>query len=54
MDLETWFQIHTNVSNFEMRPQKPYELSKFFSFVIYLKIDKNRNSQFRFIEMVVM
>ena len=26
MDLETWFKIHTNVSNFRLRPLKPYKL----------------------------
>ena len=27
MDLETWFKIHTNVSNFETASPKPYKLS---------------------------
>ena len=37
------------------RPQKPYEFSKIFLIsVIYLKIDKNRNFQLRFIEMVAI
>ena len=39
MDLETW--------------HPPYELSKLIS-VIYLKIDKNRNFQLRFIEIVAI
>ena len=26
MDLEIWFKIHTNVSNYEKRPPKPYKL----------------------------
>ena len=36
MDLETWFQIHTNVSNFEMvSPQNHMNSQKFFSFLWY-------------------
>ena len=31
MDLKIWFKIHTNVSNYEKRPPKPYKLWKFFS-----------------------
>ena len=31
IDLETKFQIHTNVTNFETAPPNPYELSNFFS-----------------------
>ena len=33
IDLEIWFKIHANVSNFERaleRPPKPYQLLKFF------------------------
>ena len=30
MNLEIWFKIHTNVSNFETTPPKQYKLSKFF------------------------
>ena len=38
MDLEIRFKIHTNVSNFEKRPRKPYKLLKFFiSFVTTVK-----------------
>ena len=32
MDLEIWFKIHTNVSNYEKRPPKPY------TFLLTLKI----------------
>ena len=28
MDLETWFQIHTNVSNFEMASPKTIQILK--------------------------
>ena len=42
MDLETWFQIHTNVSNFEMASPKP------------LKIEKDHNFQLSFIEMTAI
>ena len=28
MDLETWFKIHTNVSNFRLSPLKPCKLLK--------------------------
>ena len=38
MDLERLVEIHTNVSNFEKRPPKPYNLLKFFiSFVTTVK-----------------
>ena len=38
MDLEIWFKIHTNVSNFETASPKPYKLLKFFiSFVTTVK-----------------
>ena len=30
MDLETWFKIHTNISNVETASPKPYKLLKFF------------------------
>ena len=30
MDLETLFKIHTNVSNFRLRPLKPYKLFIFW------------------------
>ena len=55
MDLETWFQIHTNVSNFEMAsPQTIQMLKKLLISVIYLKIDKNHNFQLSFIEMAAI
>ena len=43
MDLEIWFKIHTNVSNFETAsPTEPYKLLKFFIiFVIVFKISSN-------------
>ena len=31
MDLERLVEIHTNVSNFEKRPPKPYYLLNFFN-----------------------
>ena len=38
MNLEIWFKIHTNVSNFEQLPPKPYKVLKFFvSFVATVK-----------------
>ena len=38
IDLEIRFKIHTNVSNFEKAPPKPYKLLEFFiSFVTTLK-----------------
>ena len=38
MDLEIWFKIHTNVSNFETASPTPYKLLKFFtSFVTTAK-----------------
>ena len=41
MNLETWFQSHTNLSNVEtcmQHPQEPYKLSKcFISFVTTVK-----------------
>ena len=38
MALEIGFKIHTNVSNFEKRPPKPYKLLKcFISFVTTVK-----------------
>ena len=48
MDLEIRFQIHTNVSNFEMAsPKTIWTLKIFLISVIYLKIDENRNFQLR-------
>ena len=57
MDLETGFQIHTNVSNFEMVSPPNHMNSQNVSHicdihVLYLKIDKNCNFQLSFIEMV--
>ena len=38
IDLEIWFKIHTNVSNFETASPKTYKLLKFFiSFVTTVK-----------------
>ena len=38
MDLETWFQIHTNVSNFEMASPKTIQmLKKLLIFVTLVK-----------------
>ena len=38
MDLETWFQIHTNVSNFEMASPKTIQmLKKLLNFVTLVK-----------------
>ena len=31
MDLEIWFKIHTNVSNFETASNKSYKLKFFFN-----------------------
>jgi len=42
MDLETWFKIHTNISNFRLRPLKPYKLFIVsVNFVILLKMGKH-------------
>ena len=42
MDLETWFKSHTNVSNFMLRPLKPYKLFFFLvNSVIFLKMGKH-------------
>ena len=38
MDLETWFKIHTNVSNFRLRLLKPYKLFIFIIIIIIIII----------------
>ena len=53
MGLGTWFQIHTNLSNFEMASPKIIQTLKILvTSVIYLKIDENRNFQFNVFEIV--
>ena len=54
MDLETWFKIHTNVSNqLRERPPKPYKLLKFFMIsVILLKSANIRDFHLSFFQMV--
>ena len=55
MDLETWFQIHTNISNFEtVYPQTIQTLKIFVFSVIYLKINKYCYFQLSFFEMVAI
>ena len=42
MDLEIWFKIHTNVSNFETASPKAYKLLNFFMIsVILFKMSKH-------------
>ena len=54
MDLETWFKIHTNVSNVETAFPKPYKLLNFFMIsVILLKKWANiRDLHLSFSQMV--
>ena len=55
MGLGTWFQIHTNVSKIEMTSPKTIQTLKILLIsVIYLNIDKNRNFQFSFFEIVAI
>ena len=43
IDLETWFEIHTNVSNVETASQKPYRLFNFFMISVILLQTKRDN-----------
>ena len=53
MDLEKWFKIHTNVSNFRQRPPKPYKTLKIFMIsVILFKMGKHSDFHLSFFQIV--
>ena len=53
MDLETWFQIHTNVSYFVAASTKTIQTLYFFTIsVIFLKIGKYVDSHLSYFQIV--
>ena len=52
MDLEIWFKIHTNVSNFEMASPKSFKLLKLFMIsVILFKMSKHSDFHLIFFQI---
>ena len=52
MDLETWFEIHTNVSNFVTASPKTIQTLYFYDFCNILKIGKHIDFHLSYFQIV--